>query len=460
MKFLTRIGLTALLSAVIVPAYAQNAGCDAQIVDNAQVIKNLASIQGQVNELSALGADVRVRLLNIPMGSNLDVIENQMESDCTSWRSGNGVGRKSNLVAFVIGFTNTDSAGKRHGKVGMYPGAVFPMLAKNWPQILSEDMTPALKRGDWSEGLYNGIQSASTTIRNSRTVSQYAGAKSVVINNKKPVDYTPAVIWTLIVCGFFFLVWLLWKASASYFKTKDQKAMTDANQRASKFNASRAINSLRSTIQDAVTLGKVHKVTLDLAQSKLDAITSDYSQLTDDSPTRFFDEIKGRCLQVENLLEGFKPEIVNTLSPVPENPKNVSNGRHSPWPTRSSSIHDMNTSRAPWPTGSKSPEVSKPEPPVSHVHNTTIINERPNYDPYPAVIPILVPVSVPEERYTPTYEAPTREESSYGGSSNFQSSKDDDDDSSSGGSMSFDSDSSDSGSSDSGSSDSGGSDDF
>ena len=355
-----------------------------------------------INSLVAVGADVRVQVIERMNAPTLDAYERMVEQACPSWRAPDG-GRKNNLIVVIVSIKDR--------KTGIYFGSQWRALESQWPRVQSSLMAPRFREGDYAGGVSAGLLEIGHLIQDADV---WKSGRPVVVQQAAtaPTDFSG--LWTVFLCivligGGIFLVVIVIKELAQRRKAREE--ITGAQQSA-------LIAQQEAT--DAILAGSGRE-----DEQYRNAVKS-YGQMG--SGTGALDpKIKGLTAPQYRAIADRYREVIDQAS----QPKKTNPAPH------------LESILGSTPRRSRASAKSQP-PPV--VHNTnTVIHEH--YDH--GTMPIFIPTSpsvvyVPEpSSYTPPehHSSPAPDPSpSYGGSSDWGSSSSSSD---SGGSSDFGSSSSD-----------------
>lgn len=175
--------------------------CDAQILDEAGDI-NEASVLAAVQKLEGAGADVRVYFLRTlsPHGS-LDLLKEAMLDACGSWQARNpdgSIGMKNNLVVLMVA--------KGDRKTGLFFGDQWEAtLRDTWPTILSRDMAPRFRDGDYTGGVVAALRAVARLVESPAQPPAPPVPPIVVTNPPPDLSFMKwlVVLAALLVAGWF-----------------------------------------------------------------------------------------------------------------------------------------------------------------------------------------------------------------------------------------------------------------
>ncbi|MDD2471982.1 MAG: TPM domain-containing protein [Dehalococcoidales bacterium] len=239
------------------------------VIDEAGIFGDrLDEVEQAVDELLAIGADVRVRTVaNYGDAGNLDRYEQQLEENSPSWTDPYGV-RKNNLIVVLISLEERET--------GIYYGSYWEdALGDNWLYIQSDIMNSYFREGEYATGTVKGLEEIQRLIEQDGQVQPPASKSSA------PwwIALVMVVTVTVAVLGF------LWHRNRKRVKSARQKALL------AKQGAAAGINELNDTLQmleikvnvtgQRASSDKAESLNRELAKARLVAVQSSerYSQL-------------------------------------------------------------------------------------------------------------------------------------------------------------------------------------
>ncbi|HET7735172.1 MAG TPA: TPM domain-containing protein [Nocardioidaceae bacterium] len=149
----------ASLLLTLLPAGASQAvvldGCDELVLDASGLVDERA-VRRAALQVQEHAAEIRVRVYESVPGGDLDAQERADRAACPTWRKPSGQ-RRDNLIVMSLSIEDR--------KVGLYYGAAWKReLRRRWTAIQSQAMSPAFKRGEWTEGLVGGLRATARAI--------------------------------------------------------------------------------------------------------------------------------------------------------------------------------------------------------------------------------------------------------------------------------------------------------
>ena len=239
------------------------------VIDEAGIFGDrLDEVEQAVDELLAIGADVRVRTLaSYGDAGNLDRYEQELEENSPSWTDPYGV-RKNNLIVVLISLEERET--------GIYYGSYWEdALGDNWLYIQSDIMNSYFREGEYATGTVKGLEEIQRLIEQDGQVQPPASKSSA------PwwIALVMVVTVTVAVLGF------LWQRNRKRVKSARQKALL------AKQGAAAGINELNDTLQmleikvnvtgQRASSDKAESLNRELAKARLVAVQSSerYSQL-------------------------------------------------------------------------------------------------------------------------------------------------------------------------------------
>jgi uncharacterized membrane protein YgcG len=227
-KFLLALFITSfvLLGSITKPVFALNYD-QLTVVDDAGIFGDrIGSVEQAVDELLALGADVRVRTItSYGDAGNLDRYEQQIEQNSPSWTDTDGV-RKNNLIVVLIALEERET--------GIYFGSFWDdVLGDKWLSIQSEIMNAYFREGEYATGTVKGLEEIHRLIEQDGQV-------------EPPSQQSSVFWWILLALGVIMAVGallFLWQRNRSQVKSSRQKALL------AKQGAAAGINELNDNLK-------------------------------------------------------------------------------------------------------------------------------------------------------------------------------------------------------------------
>lgn len=454
-----KVGLVLLFS---LPALGQS-NCNSVVADTAGMLGGKsAEVEQSAGPLINQGADVHVVTINDSHG-NLDLMENDIEKSCPSWRNPQGV-RKSTLIALVV---------SKDRKLGIYYGSAWhSALDNHWNRIKQDYMVPHFRDGDYAAGFIATEDQLTRRLEAAKEESlKPAVTQNQIVN--QATDYSG--LWNVLLsiliiglgCFVFFIILGIRrnrKKDAADLLTAQQESQIARN------DAAQDIARLENKIETKEALGETVPT---ISKSLLDQCSQSYSRLSNSvsgSP-----ETNGLDISSYRVMKEQYQRISIIIKQALASIDGVSvkqNQDKEPSTTSSASVGGSQSK-----TSTHSHHSKQSIPSYSGTYNPPPQQAPPVQQPYVPPAPTYVPSSTnvvivdnnnsysyrDKDEYRPRHRDPDPEpQTSSGWFGSSSSSSSSDRDSGGGGSSSWtssDSSSSDSGSSsslDSGSSDSGG----
>lgn len=230
------------------PAWAVE-DCDSVIIDDAHLFgSGLSQVEAAANELTKLGATVRVRTIeSFGNAGSIDNYESSLEKRCSSWQSADG-GPRNNLVAILV------STGEREVGVNYGDQWVPAFRGDADAKIRTEVMTPRMRDGDFAGAFTAGLKEAARLIDAQLHPPKAANNGPTTVINQAPQDNSGFVVifgWLLAIAvaglGLFFGI-------RFYYNWKRENAERRAAQRdaqTAKAQVANLINNFDTTVLDA-----------------------------------------------------------------------------------------------------------------------------------------------------------------------------------------------------------------
>lgn len=225
----------ALFSAPV--ASADTIQCENSIVDTThKQVLNTTAVQAAVDGVAAQGADVYVRAFQDTPGGNADAFWSQGLRQCSNWRTPDGK-PKANIIMVMFGMDRTSGI--------FYNASSFPELNDEFGSIISSDMNPNFRSGDFSRGIVSALNSIAHTIDPNRT-------ETTIIDNTPDTDYSG--VWKMTLWIFIGIALTVGFAAALVFggravrrrrEEKTEWLKERAAARSAKDKLDRAIPNLR-----------------------------------------------------------------------------------------------------------------------------------------------------------------------------------------------------------------------
>jgi len=179
-----------MLLAPMSSAFAQDASCDAKVVDQAGVL-DINAVNSAVRNLElATGADVRVRAFRqLPQG--VDSYEAAQVTRCDSWHVAGTQAKKANLIVLAFSFEPRQSL--------LNYGSSFHALDGQVNSIRNNTMGDRFREGNFTAGVVNALNAMSNANRQPQPTATSSGPDI----NWSIVALVAGIIVSVIVVGLF-----------------------------------------------------------------------------------------------------------------------------------------------------------------------------------------------------------------------------------------------------------------
>lgn len=177
--------------------------CDSVLLNQTGDV-NEAQVLDAARQLEDAGADVRIYVLRTlsPHGS-LDLLKDSLLDSCGSWQARNAdgsIGMKNNLIVLMVA--------KEDRKVGLFFGDQWEAVLKDrWPTVLSRDIAPKFRDGDYTGGIVAGLGTIARIIeapRPDQPAAPSAPQAPVIVNPPADLSFLKwlIVLAALLAAGY------------------------------------------------------------------------------------------------------------------------------------------------------------------------------------------------------------------------------------------------------------------